>query len=145
MNKVWILVLLGLAACGDGSGSSSNGGSGGDTGTGGTGGSGGDTGTGGSGGAAPQCTSSFVGSCTATAGAGCVEYGGNLDAAMTQQACEQGGNGVWSATDHCDSTGAVGACVYDMAGTCSAQWYFPPFTEADASDACTQAGGAWVP
>jgi len=88
----------------------------------------------------------FRGSCTATsADTSCVDYGGALDVPLTEEACEAGGGATWSSNEICDRSGSVGACVFEMNATCSAQWYFPPLTAADVEASCLQAGGTFVP
>jgi hypothetical protein len=90
------------------------------------------------------CTG-IVGYCQNTAEGNCTEYGGTRSP-ETFTAYEENcklEKKTWS-TGSCPRDGAVGACVYDFNGPCSAILFYPPQTAAQAEQLCNDNSGTWT-
>jgi hypothetical protein len=123
MKSAWISIVLLLVACKNGGGTGGGGGSPNNR---------------------PHCDA-LVGSCDSNDGSTCAEYGGSVDPVQSQDACETGGSATWS-TAGCDNAAFVGGCLYEVAGTCSIQWYpAAGYTAAQVQGSCEQAGGEFLP
>jgi hypothetical protein len=136
LSAVWL--AIGLAGCGGSSGSPGAPADG-----------GGNAGSSGGGSmlGAHGCTSIEV-SCLSNAGSlapSCEEQGGYGAATVARFMSNcQHPNQVFS-TNPCDHTGAIGACVIAVNGSCAATWaYGTVVTASDLQTSCTGAHGTFV-